>query len=46
MLGVDVVAECVEEQDVLDRLRELKVGFAQGFEVAKPQPIAEIALKP
>ena len=46
MLGVDVVAECVEEQDVLARLRELKVGFAQGFEIAKPQPIAQIALKP
>jgi len=46
MMGIDVVAECVEEPDVLDRLRELKVGFAQGFEVAKPQPIAEIAAKP
>jgi len=46
MLGVDVVAECVEQPEVLARLRELKVGFAQGFEVAKPQPIAEIALKP
>jgi EAL domain-containing protein (putative c-di-GMP-specific phosphodiesterase class I) len=46
MLGVDVVAECVEGDDVLARLRELKVGFAQGFGVATPQPIGEVAAKP
>jgi EAL domain-containing protein (putative c-di-GMP-specific phosphodiesterase class I) len=43
MMNIGVVAECVEEDDVLARLRELKVGYAQGFGVATPQPIAELA---
>jgi EAL domain-containing protein (putative c-di-GMP-specific phosphodiesterase class I) len=46
MLDIGVVAECVEEEDVLARLRELKVGYAQGFGVEQPQPITQIALKP
>jgi len=46
MMEMGVVAECVEEDDVLARLRDLKVGYAQGFGVSKPQPIGEVALKP
>ena len=45
-LGIGVVAECVEEQDVLARLKALDVGFAQGFGVAKPQPIESFSAKP
>jgi EAL domain-containing protein (putative c-di-GMP-specific phosphodiesterase class I) len=37
--GFAVVAECVEEQDVLLRLKDLGVGYAQGFGVSQPQPI-------
>jgi EAL domain-containing protein (putative c-di-GMP-specific phosphodiesterase class I) len=42
-LGFGVVAECVEEQDVLARLKALGVGFAQGFGVYQPQPIERVA---
>jgi EAL domain-containing protein (putative c-di-GMP-specific phosphodiesterase class I) len=38
-----VVAECVEEQDILLRLKALGTGFAQGFGISKPQPIAAVA---
>jgi EAL domain-containing protein (putative c-di-GMP-specific phosphodiesterase class I) len=38
-LGVEVVGECVEERDVLARLRDMRVGFAQGFGIARPAPI-------
>jgi EAL domain-containing protein (putative c-di-GMP-specific phosphodiesterase class I) len=38
-LDIGVVAECVEEQGVLGRLKSLDVGFAQGFGVAQPQPV-------
>lgn len=38
-----VVAECVEEQDVLLRLKALRVGYAQGFGVFEPSPIDSIA---
>jgi len=38
-LGLEVVAECVEERDILARLRDMRVGFAQGFGIARPAPI-------
>jgi EAL domain-containing protein (putative c-di-GMP-specific phosphodiesterase class I) len=38
-IGIDVVAECVEEATILAKLRELGVGFAQGFGIARPAPI-------
>jgi EAL domain-containing protein (putative c-di-GMP-specific phosphodiesterase class I) len=42
-LGVGVVAECVEEQDVLVRLKALGVGYVQGFGVYRPHPIDSVA---
>ncbi|MGH8766126.1 MAG: EAL domain-containing protein [Burkholderiales bacterium] len=38
-VGVEVIAECVEEQDILAKLRGLNVGLAQGFGIARPAPI-------
>jgi len=38
-----VVAECVEDQDILLRLKALGVGFAQGFGIYQPQPIKAVA---
>ena len=40
--GVGVIAECVEADKVLAALRLLKVGYAQGFGVRKPEPIGEL----
>jgi EAL domain-containing protein (putative c-di-GMP-specific phosphodiesterase class I) len=42
-LGIGIVAECVEEQDVLLRLKAMGVGYAQGFGVYQPQPIEKVA---
>ena len=42
-LGFALVGECVEEQDVLLRLKALGVGFAQGFGIHQPQPIGAFA---
>jgi EAL domain-containing protein (putative c-di-GMP-specific phosphodiesterase class I) len=36
-LGYAAIAECVEEQDVLARLKALGVGYAQGFGIHQPQ---------
>ena len=41
--GFGVVAECVEEQDILQKLKALGVGFAQGFGIARPQAIETTA---
>jgi len=38
-IDVKVIAECVEEQDVLVRLKALGVGYAQGFGIVQPQPL-------
>lgn len=40
-IGVGVIAECVEETDILARLKLLDVGYAQGFGIARPAPIAQ-----
>jgi len=37
--GVGVIAECVEEDEILANLKLLKVGYAQGFGMHKPAPI-------
>ncbi len=42
-IDLKVIAECVEEQEVLDKLRALGVGYAQGFGIVKPQPIGTFA---
>jgi EAL domain-containing protein (putative c-di-GMP-specific phosphodiesterase class I) len=42
-LGIGVVAECVEEQDILTRLKAVGVNYVQGFGVYRPHPIDSIA---
>ncbi|HYG54354.1 MAG TPA: EAL domain-containing protein [Burkholderiales bacterium] len=43
--GMGLVAECVEEQDILTRLKALGVGYAQGFGIYQPQAIDSFAKK-
>jgi len=40
--GVGVIAECVEDQAVLDHLKAAGVGYVQGFGVRRPEPIDQI----
>jgi len=40
--GVGVIAECVEDEKVLAALKLLKVGYAQGFGLRKPEPIDDL----
>jgi EAL domain-containing protein (putative c-di-GMP-specific phosphodiesterase class I) len=42
-LRIGVVAECVEDQDVLVRLKALGVGYAQGFGIYQPHPLDSLA---
>jgi diguanylate cyclase (GGDEF)-like protein/PAS domain S-box-containing protein len=44
VLGVKTVAEFVDRTDVLDRLREIGVDFAQGFLIHRPAPIDELLI--
>jgi len=44
-MGVHVVAERVESQPVLDALRQIGVGYAQGYLLGRPAPIEEFPHK-
>jgi EAL domain-containing protein (putative c-di-GMP-specific phosphodiesterase class I) len=43
VMGYEVVAEMVEEQDILVRLKALGVAYAQGFGIRQPHPLELIA---
>lgn len=40
-LGVLTIAELVEDEETLSKLRESGIGYAQGFGISRPQPLAE-----
>jgi len=42
-LEIGVIASCVEDQDVLLRLKALGVGYVQGFGIHEPGPLEKIA---
>jgi EAL domain-containing protein (putative c-di-GMP-specific phosphodiesterase class I) len=42
-MGFSVIAECVEEQEVLTQLKALGVGYAQGFGIHKPHLLDKLA---
>lgn len=41
-MGFETVAECVETQEVRDRLTELGIDCAQGFLFGRPQPLGTV----
>ncbi len=43
VIGVEVVGECVEAQEVLERLRSGGADLAQGFGIRRPAPIDAVA---
>ncbi len=45
-LGIGVIGECVEDQNVLTRLKALGVNYVQGFGVYRPHPLDSIAAAP
>jgi EAL domain-containing protein (putative c-di-GMP-specific phosphodiesterase class I) len=42
-MHLQTIAEFVENQQILDELRNLEIDYAQGFHICKPFPIAELA---
>jgi EAL domain-containing protein (putative c-di-GMP-specific phosphodiesterase class I) len=45
-LGIHTVAECVESAAVLEELKRIGVDFVQGFYLARPRPLADLAHDP
>ncbi|NOZ09552.1 MAG: PAS domain S-box protein [Gammaproteobacteria bacterium] len=44
VMGIKTVAEFVESESVIIKLKELGVDYAQGYYIAKPQPLSESLL--
>ncbi len=42
-LGIKTIAECVENQETLDRLKEIGVNFAQGYFTGRPVALDRLA---
>jgi diguanylate cyclase (GGDEF)-like protein/PAS domain S-box-containing protein len=45
VMGMQTIAEFVEDDAILDALRNIGVDFAQGFGIAKPAPLNTVWLK-
>jgi EAL domain-containing protein (putative c-di-GMP-specific phosphodiesterase class I) len=43
VMGFKLIAEMVEDQDILLRLKALGVAYAQGFGICQPHPIEKVA---
>ena len=43
-MGKKTIAEDVEDQEVLDRLKEIGVDYAQGYQIAKPLPLEDLRI--
>ncbi len=40
-LGIETVAEFVENQAIVDELIKIGINYAQGYHIAKPCPVGE-----
>ena len=45
-MGKQTVAEFVESEAVLEKLREIGVDYAQGYFMGRPRPLEEITVSP
>ncbi len=43
-MGKKTIAEFVENEQVLESLREIGVDYAQGYQIEKPLPLAQLKL--
>jgi EAL domain-containing protein (putative c-di-GMP-specific phosphodiesterase class I) len=39
VLGVKTVAEFVETEELLDKVKELGIDYAQGYVISRPEPL-------
>jgi EAL domain-containing protein (putative c-di-GMP-specific phosphodiesterase class I) len=39
VMGIQTIAECVENRETLEALQRIGVDYAQGFFLARPQPL-------
>jgi EAL domain-containing protein (putative c-di-GMP-specific phosphodiesterase class I) len=42
LMGIQTVAECVEDEATLEALARIGVDFAQGYHIQRPMPLTQI----
>ena len=42
-MGIQTIAESVENEEALRALAEIGVDYAQGFGISRPRPLSELA---
>lgn len=42
VMNIETIAEFVENEEILDRLKEIGVDFGQGYGIAKPEPLDKV----
>jgi diguanylate cyclase (GGDEF)-like protein/PAS domain S-box-containing protein len=42
VMGIKTIAEFARSQAIIDKLRELQVDFAQGYEIGRPKPLKSL----
>jgi|GEM_PF-807705 len=45
IMGIDTIAEYVENEQILDKIRSIGITYAQGFHLDKPRPLQDIFLE-
>jgi EAL domain-containing protein (putative c-di-GMP-specific phosphodiesterase class I) len=43
-MGMETIAEFVENEQILDKLRAIGVNYAQGYGIGRPRPLAEMVI--
>ena len=46
IMGMETIAEFVETDETMERLRQMGIDYAQGYAISRPQPIDSILLPP
>jgi EAL domain-containing protein (putative c-di-GMP-specific phosphodiesterase class I) len=42
LMGIQVIAEYVENEEIIGILRDIGVDYGQGYGISKPLPLAEV----
>ena len=43
VMGMETIAEFVENEQILNKLRAIGVNYAQGYGMGRPRPLAELS---
>ena len=45
IMGIDTIAEYVENEQILEHIHKIGINFAQGFHLDKPRPLQDAFLE-